>query len=823
MHLNSLFKHWSYRILAPGTLLRERYEALKRLLEADILCHEQMAQLQELLHRDTRVDFACIRWRFKQFSRQVALMIDSLEAMDPGNYSSLRSYHKKFDFYTRFLLAPPKIEFSPPFVVPLDELFQEHQLIGKKAKHLAALSGAICKVPQGFAISGSGYYYLFEYNNLRGVVNQHLATLEPDSLPSLARTSEKITDAVLQAKIPPVLLDEVLACYDRLQARAGGPVKVAVRSNAINEDDHCSFAGQYLSRLNVSRGEIGRAYLDVVASKYSPEALFYRVNRGFGDEETAMSVLIMEMVSAKVSGVLYTCGIEPDSYRDCAHLHAVSGQGEKLVGGESSAHHWAVNRNSEIVLRPERRNGGELLSDHQVRAVAGAGMAIENYFQCPQDIEWAINREQELYILQARTLQLSLPVEPTEPKKELSIDSGVLLFDDCRIGSPGVGSGRVYIVRSSTDLSEIPDKAVLVSRNASPHLVKAVNRISALISEHGTPASHFATIAREFGLPFICNVAGATDRLRPGSMVTVDGFRGAVYQGETAVPTPSRHVSQSAAPYQKAVTQAMKFITPLELVDPGADNFTPEGCRSMHDIIRFCHEKAILSMFTTGRPGTGRSASRLKSDILLDVYLFDVGGGIETGANKDEEIPLCAVNSEPFQAIWKGLTHCDVQWKHKPFDWTAYDRIELSGGVPPKKDDFTFASYAVIGADYLHFNLRFGYHFTIVDVMCGENSAQNHCMLRFAGGGGDFGHRCLRIHFIAKVLDRLEFQVELKGDLLEAKIQGADKHRLWWQLDMLGRLLGATKLMDMVLEDDEMVDRCVTDFFNGRYSFSKEG
>ena len=96
MQLNSLFKHWSYRIIAPGTLLREKYEALKLLLSHDIRCHEAMAEFQVLLHDGHREDFARIRKRFHIFSAQVAQMIEALETMDPGRYSSLKSYHKKF-------------------------------------------------------------------------------------------------------------------------------------------------------------------------------------------------------------------------------------------------------------------------------------------------------------------------------------------------------------------------------------------------------------------------------------------------------------------------------------------------------------------------------------------------------------------------------------------------------------------------------------------------------------------------------------------------------------------------------------------------------
>ena len=128
-----------------------------------------------------------------------------------------------------------------------------------------------------------------------------------------------------------------------------------------------------------------------------------------------------------------------------------------------------------------------------------------------------------------------------------------------------------------------------------------------------------------------------------------------------------------------------------------------------------------------------------------------------------------------------------------------------------------------MSADYLHFNLRFGYHFTIVDVMCGDNQAENHCLLRFAGGGGDYEQLSLRINFLSGILERLEFTVDKKGDLLEAKLHGYPREVMEQKLDMLGRLLGASKLMDMVLDGDEMVATFVNDFFEGRYSFSQEG
>ena len=48
----------------------------------------------------------------------------------------------------------------------------------------------------------------------------------------------------------------------------------------------------------------------------------------------------------------------------------------------------------------------------------------------------------------------------------------------------------------------------------------------------------------------------------------------------------------------------LRYIAPLNLVDPMYDNFTPEGCRTIHDIIRFMHVKSVHEL-------TKRSAGNL--------------------------------------------------------------------------------------------------------------------------------------------------------------------------------------------------------------------
>lgn len=821
MQLNSLFKHWSYRIIAPGTLLREKYEALKELLSYDICCHEEMAEFQELLHDGNREDFARIRKRFDQFSQQVLGMIEALETMDPGRYSALKDYHKKFDFYTRFLIATPAINFAPPYVIPLKDIQRDNPNVGNKAKHLAILQRAInTAVPQGFAISSSGYHYFIEYNNLRESIEAHLADLDVYSSKSLSHISIKLQTIILEAELPPDILEAIYTAYDSWPAAYDEEILVAVRSSAINEDGASSFAGQYATVLNVKRSEIGEAYKKVVASKYSPEALFYRISQGLGDEETAMSVLVQEMVDAVSSGVLYTTGLTKDSLDSKhLHLHITRGLGEQLVSGAVNPDYYVLDRIAPHAII-SKETLSPIIDDSYAVDLARQGMQIEQYFSAAQDIEWAINEAGKLYILQARELHIA---QQEDAQTDDNAYRGQILLSGCEKASAGIAGGVVHHINSISDVDNVTQGAVLVAKDSPPELVRAIGRVAAVISEKGSRASHFATVAREFNVPFLTGVKDARSRFTAGTAVTVDGSKGLVYDGLLQELIDSWKKPAPSNPYHRVLSEALKFITPLELTDPSRENFTPEGCRSMHDIIRFCHEKALLSMFSSGKPGSGRGSIRLAADIPLDVFLFDVGGGISMNAKKGQSVPIASISSQPFQSLWKGLSHPGVQWKQKPFDWDAYDKIELAGGVPPKKDSFAFASYAVVGPDYLHFNLRFGYHFTIVDVMCGNNSAENHCMLRFAGGGGDYEQMSWRIDFLAGVLEQLDFTVDKKGDLLEAKLPACSKEIMVSRLDMLGRLLGASKLMDMVLDGEEMVETCIEDFFNGRYSFSQEG
>ncbi len=94
--------------------------------------------------------------------------------------------------------------------------------------------------------------------------------------------------------------------------------------------------------------------------------------------------------------------------------------------------------------------------------------------------------------------------------------------------SPGSVRGPVRILRSLDDAHKLQPGDILVARATDPGWTPLFLTAAGLILELGSVLSHGAVVAREYGLPAVVNVDGATRRLRDGMMVTVDGDRGRV-------------------------------------------------------------------------------------------------------------------------------------------------------------------------------------------------------------------------------------------------------------------------------------------------------
>lgn len=837
----------------PGTVLQKKYRAFKALLVQNTLAHDLMADIEDIYYQKKHVDIQVVQFKYRRLAKSVSMMVTFLSGISPVRYHGLMDYFKKFDFYINFLFAPEQYTCSPPFVLDLECPDCENFLMsGEKAARLAKIKNRFkIPVPKGFTITTNAFRYFLEYNNLPHKINRLLSRADTSRPAVLRKISRELTACIMDAQVPEEIEEKIMEKTSAIQSEDSSRTPsnnsqkqtFAVRSSAIAEDTESSFAGQYKSLLYVDPENIIEAYKAVLAGKYSIHALTYRIIKGISDTDAPMAVLIMEMIDGDSAGVIYTQDIENQESDHMAVYHVQHGCAA-LVSGKTDPGIIRIKKHAKKIIQ----NNGDIsgLKVDTTLKIAQAGLALETYFDQPQDTEWALDRTENLYILQTRPLK-GFPFIDTEHKspgsnaksdRNQTLDTcyhpdlhhaPVLLKGGCTASS-GQGSGRVVCLKHLSRGDEIPENSVLVTEYPLPELAGVINNLSAVVTDNGSPASHFASVAREFHVPLLTGTRLGTDTLKHGSLVTVNADLKKVFKGtlscydaeDSAHSRGKQNAAFDNSPFMKTMDAVMTFISPLNLIRPESSGFCPEGCRSLHDIIRFCHEAAVQEMFACGRRKGGRKkgALRLISELPMLFYVLDVGGGIKKNLPESKSVRVNDISCLPFRQVYRGLSHPGILWEQfSHYDWESYDNIVMSGGIA-SSEDAQFASYAILALDYLNISLRFGYHFVVLDTLCGQETDKNYILFRFSGGGGTLDGRERRTTFLAGVLGRLGFTVETKGELVDGALKHITPEDAETKLNWIGRLLGATRLMDMRLTPGCDINDFVCQFFKGRYDFT---
>jgi phosphohistidine swiveling domain-containing protein len=124
-------------------------------------------------------------------------------------------------------------------------------------------------------------------------------------------------------------------------------------------------------------------------------------------------------------------------------------------------------------------------------------------------------------------------IRGNEPLQRGGALSGVL----GRAVSPGIGRGPAWVLKAGDGLAQVPPGAVLVAPSADPAWTPLFPHLAGLVLEAGGQLSHAAVVAREYGVPAVFGIAGATSTYRNGDIITVDGTRGVVFC-DSKVPSP---------------------------------------------------------------------------------------------------------------------------------------------------------------------------------------------------------------------------------------------------------------------------------------------
>lgn len=450
-------------------------------------------------------------------------------------------------------------------VVWLSEISkQDIAIAGGKGANLAEMYNAKFPVPPAFIVTAQAFITFLKESKLKDKILAIVNAVELENTVELETKAKEIQQMIITAEMPKALAEEILEAYSNLSldkesaSKTKDPLSlievkgeacfVAVRSSATTEDlSTASFAGQQETFLNVKGDE---ALLEAVqkcwASLFTARVIYYRAKKGFSHETSYIAVVVQRMINSDKSGVMFT--INPlTNNRDELVIESVFGLGEGIVSGTIEPDSYVIDKKKlEVVkkrlglkklrfVKDERGNTvkeemhgeiqkKEVLEISELKSLANYGIDIEEHYKWPQDIEWAIEGK-KIYIVQSR------PVTTVEKEtKKVELQGKVLI--EGLAASGGIAAGVVKIIHDLRDLSKIKEGDILVTRMTNPDMVVTMQKAKAIVTDEGGLTAHAAIVSREIGLPCVVGTKKATQVLIEGSIVTVDGTNGKIYEGK---------------------------------------------------------------------------------------------------------------------------------------------------------------------------------------------------------------------------------------------------------------------------------------------------
>lgn len=265
--------------------------------------------------------------------------------------------------------------------------------VGGKGASLGELAKITC-VPEGFCITVNAYETFLIQNKLKAEIKSILKDTNTLDYEGIEKKSELIRELILNKEMNLELKKEILKNYSFLRNK-----NIAVRSSATAEDlPNASFAGQQDTYLNIkTEKDLLESIKKCWASLFTARAIYYREKNKFKHEQVLISVVIQEMVDAKYAGVMFTK--DPITKKGML-IEVVNGLGEKLVSGEVTPNTYYLDEKGKL------KNKKETFSFNQKKLLdlSKIGKLIESHYKYPQDIEWAIDNNGKIYILQSRTI-----------------------------------------------------------------------------------------------------------------------------------------------------------------------------------------------------------------------------------------------------------------------------------------------------------------------------------------------------------------------------------------------------------------------------------
>jgi len=479
-------------------------------------------------------------------------------------------------------------------------------IAGGKGANLAEIYNLKIPVPPGFVITAQAYDYFIKKAGLKDKIKELLGRIKYEDTEKLDEITKQIRVFIMDSKFPKEMQEEIIESYETLSVKkieiekgcahdilknSSEPTFVAVRSSATTEDlAEASFAGQQDSFVNIKGEEsLIKHIKKCFASLYTSRATYYRNKQGFKDIQASLAVVIQKMVDSEKSGVIFSK--DPSYKNDNIIIESVWGLGEGIVSGSITPDKHIVSKTDLKILDKKiadkkiaitRNSGGEktiiklreeksnhpVLKDSEIKKLAEFAIQLEEHYQKPQDIEFAIEKD-EIFIVQTRPI--TTMGNRIESRKEIE---GEIILSGIA-ASPGIASGKIKIIENLEDLKKINKGDVLVTKMTNPDMVVTMQKSAAIVTDQGGLTAHASIVSREMGIPCF---SGDTNILTNKGFIKMNKLHKKILAGEK-LSTPSFNIEKLKVEWKKITNSSKRKAKTITI------SISKNG-KVEHDILR---------------------------------------------------------------------------------------------------------------------------------------------------------------------------------------------------------------------------------------------
>lgn len=310
--------------------------------------------------------------------------------------------------------------------------------VGEKGAKLGELFNNRFPIPNGFVVTTESYSYFLNTTGIDKKIDAILDDLDVNDFSQIQKESERIKSLIVGAEFPEDLKEEILDSYSNLGTNkveiekgsafdilnsASESVFVSVRSSLSFDKVHkTNNVREQNTYLNVKGNDSLISHIkSCFASLFNPITI-QRALKSNNMNNFKIAVVIQKMIDSQKSG-----DAKSKDEKGNISLRAIWGLGEginlenpqfdeyilskelDIVDKRIVKKDWYVVRDSAGMLKMEKcsleRSQSSVLNNYEIQRIGDFAEKIENHFNKPQEIEFAID-ETEIYIMQARDLQV---------------------------------------------------------------------------------------------------------------------------------------------------------------------------------------------------------------------------------------------------------------------------------------------------------------------------------------------------------------------------------------------------------------------------------